>query len=245
MAANNPRLASRIVNTLRAGTAVRDLTGLQHTSVILICAPGTHLASLLPFLEKTELEWRTKRVVLCNCVLYSRQLEHIRDCGGLVSSLRPIAGMPKRLLIEGDREAVKAARHFVNEMRAAAVEIEPESVPLFSAAVTFSTSLFTPMLEACAQAVRAAGISGSLRDQVVESLFQQGLRAYLYSGRKSWSGPVADGNKESMQRELTGLEEMQPAVAELYRATASATARWFKSPKSTPPPPAAKAAETV
>jgi hypothetical protein len=127
VAANNPRLASRIVNTLRAGSALRDVSGLQDVPVILICAPGHHLESLLPFLKDAALDWRGKKIVLCNCDLFSRQMEFIRECGAHVASLRPIAGMPKRLLIEGDREAVKAARYFVTEMRAVAVEIEPDS----------------------------------------------------------------------------------------------------------------------
>jgi hypothetical protein len=245
VAANNPRLASRIVNTLRAGSALRDVSGLQDVPVILICAPGHHLESLLPFLKDAALDWRGKKIVLCNCDLFSRQMEFIRECGAHVASLRPIAGMPKRLLIEGDREAVKAARYFVTEMRAVAVEIEPDSTALFRAATTFATSLFTPILEACMQAVRGAGISGSLRDQVVESLFQQGLRSFLYSGKKSWTGTVADGNKEWMRRELACLEELQPDLAELYRATAAASARLFKRARSVPPPPEVNAAETA
>ena len=245
VAAKNPRLASRIVNTLRAGSALRDISDLQDVPVILICAPGTHLDSLLPALENARLDWRGKKIILCNCVLFSRQLEYIRECGGLVASLRPIAGLPKRLLIEGDRDALKAARHFVAEMRATAVEIDAGDVALFSAATTFASSLFTPILEACMLAVRAAGISGSLRAQVVESLFQQSLRSYLYSGRKSWSGTVANGDKEGMMRELTSLEALLPDLAELYRATAGATARLFKNLGSAPPQPRAKSLETV
>ncbi len=243
VAANNPRLASRIVNTLRAGEAMRDIRGLDDTSVILICAPGHHAESLIPFLANSGLNWRDKKVILCNCLLFSGQMECIRECGGRVASLRPIAGMPKRLLVEGDREAVKVSRHFVSEMKAAAIEIDPQSVPLYCAASTFASSLVTPMIEACTRAVRAAGISGSLRDQVVQAFFQQALRSYLYSGKKSWSGTVAEGNQEWMKRELASLECIEPDIAELYRATAAASARMFKSPKSVPTPLEAEAAE--
>ncbi len=231
VAANNSRLASRIVNTLHAGTALRSVKELQDTAMIAICAPGRPLEPLLSCLESAGPDWGGKKVVLCNCELFSRQLKHIRERGGLVASLRPIAGMPKRMLIEGDREALKTARHFVSEMRAIPVEIDPEKVSVFCAAVTFSNSLFTPMLEACALAVRAAGISGSLRDQIVESLFQQGLRGFLYSGKKSWSGTVAEGNHELMERELAGLEGIQPELAELYRVTAAASVRWLAAAK--------------
>jgi predicted short-subunit dehydrogenase-like oxidoreductase (DUF2520 family) len=138
--------------------------------------------------------------------------------------------MPNRYLVEGDRAALRAARYLVAQLRGAAMLIESERYPLFCAAVTFSSSLFTPIIEGCMSAMRGAGVSGTARAQIIEALCQQSLRTYMYSGRRSWSGTVADGDERGMKREMEALAALQPELANLYRVTAQAAIELFKRP---------------
>ncbi len=242
VAAANFRSASRIVNTLRAGVAC-EVHDLIHTPLILICAPGKHLEALTPVLEESSRVWDGKCVVLCNCRLFSRQMECLRNNGGSVASVREIPGMPGRYLVEGDRAALGGARHIVRELRGGAVQIPPEQHHLYSAALTFSNSLFTPLLEGCMQALRQAGVSGAMPGQMLEALFLNSLRLFLYSGRKSWTGPVATADLKAIDAERKALGKVHPNLDNLYQALAEAGSRLLlsKVPKRIRKRPAEKA----
>jgi hypothetical protein len=228
--ASSHRLASRIVNTLRAGEAKRFLSELAPMRNILICAPRDSLKSLIPLLNDSSMEWKDKAVLLCNCSASSRDLNHLRERGASLASLHNIPGMANKYLLEGDRQALRLASYVVGQLRGAAMPIDPECYPLFCSAVTFSSSLFTPILEGCMSSLRGSGVSGTARAKIIEALFQQSLRMYLYSGRKSWSGTVAEANERSMKREAAALMVLQPELAHLYLAIAQASADLFKRP---------------
>ena len=217
----NRRTASRIVNTLRAGEAC-GLEDLGATPLLLICAPGEHLKPLLAALSRSKIAWRGKSLVLCECMAFSRDLEFFRKAGCSVASLRQLIGMPRRFLIEGDRDPLRAARYLVQQINSVPIEIRPEEYLFYSAASTFASSLFTPLLESCMMAMRQTRISGTHSAQVVEAMFLETLRTFLYSGRKSWEGIVADGNKAGMDREIAALAGTCPELAEVYRTYATA-----------------------
>ena len=218
VAAANHRLASRIVNTLGAGEAKPDLNGLAEAHDILVCAPGRHFELIRPVIESANLNWKRKTVILCACDAFSVDLAALRERGAAVGSLRPVAGLGTRYVVEGDRPAVKVARTVVRDLGALPIEIDHEKTDLFSAALTLSTSLTTPLMEGCMTAIQGAGITGASRGQLLEALFLQTLRFYLYSGRKSWTGTIAEGDEARMEREIAALERIQPAVANVYRA---------------------------
>ena len=217
----NRRTASRIVNTLRAGEAC-GLEDLGPTPLLLICAPGEHLKPLLAALAQSKIAWRGKCLVLCECEAFSRDLEVLLNAGCSVASLRQLIGLPRRFLIEGDREPLRAARYLVQQVRSVPIEIRPEEYLTYSAASTFAGSLFTPLLESCMAAMRQTRISGTHSAQIVEAMFLETLRMFLYSGRKSWAGIVADGNKAAMDREMAALTASRPELAEAYRNYATA-----------------------
>ena len=225
VAALNRRSASRIVNTLRAGRA-GSFEDLNEMEAILVCAPGEHCQPLLAAAQKTRIQWSGKLLVLCRCVPFSCELAFFRDAGASVATLRTIDGLPQRFLLEGDRDALRLARYLVQQLRGMAVEIPAEDYALYTAAVTLSSSLFTPLLEACATAIRGAGITAS-PTQFVEAMFLHRLRTFLYSGRKSWSGTVAEGNSSAIEREIESLAAIHPELANFYRVSAGAAARYL------------------
>ncbi len=227
VAASTHRAASRIVNTLRAGVACR-LKDLDNTRTILICAPGDHLNLILPLLEKTPVDWNRKSLVLADSGAFSRNLEFFRSRGASVASLRPFAGSSDRYVLEGDRAALRTARHLVRQLRGTALEIHAEHYALYCAALTFSGSLLTPLVDACTSALRRAGVTGAHPTQVMEALFLSTLRTFIYSGRKSWSGTLAVGSVASIQHEIDALTQSQPALGEFYCTSAEATLRFFR-----------------
>ena len=236
VAAANRRAASRIVNTLGAGEA-GGLADLHSAELILICAPDDHFLALRPVLEQTAIEWAGKSLVLCQCRVFSRDLEFFRSRGASVASLHGISGLRDRFVIEGDRDALKAARYLVAQLRSVPIQIDPESYSLYCAAQTLASSLFTPLLDGCMTAVRAAGVSGKMPAHLMEALFLHSIRSFLYSGRKSWSGTVARGDEAAVAREAEALEKIRPRLAHFYRVTADASMQMLVNNKPIVPNP--------
>jgi hypothetical protein len=52
---------------------------------------------------------------------------------------------------------------------------------------------------------------------VVAGLFQNTLRGYTYAGKRSWTGPLAEGKLEAVRREIEALEARDPVLAKYYR----------------------------
>jgi predicted short-subunit dehydrogenase-like oxidoreductase (DUF2520 family) len=223
VAATSHKLASRIVNTMKSGVAKRDISGLADCPLILICAPGKHIRLLLDALRNASVDWRDKSLVICESEAFSRDLDAPLAGGAFVASLRSVPGANGRYLVEGDRPAVRAARQLIHEVKGSAIEIAPHNSTLYCAAMTLASSLFTPILESCSIALRGAGMVGPTPATVTEAAFAHTLRMYLYSGRKSWTGPVAQGNWDGVEREIASLESVSYPAAQVYRcATESA-----------------------
>jgi hypothetical protein len=231
VAATNHRLASRIVNTLRCGAAVRDLSELAECHVILICAPGNHIEQIRERLLGLPFDCKRKVILLCECDSFSMDFNFLSDQGALVASLRSIPGAGGRYLVEGHRLAIRTARKLLADMRASAVEIPSQHAALYCAALTISSSLFTPILQSCLLALRGAGMTGVASGVITEALFSHNLRMFMYSGRKSWTGALARGEVEEMQRQIEALEGVSPEAAQLYRSTAEAALQLLAKPR--------------
>ena len=63
--------------------------------------------------------------------------------------------------------------------------------------------------------------------KVVHAVFQSSLRAYAYAGKRSWSGPLAEGGLKAAEWELEALSASKPALAEHYRQTAALARQVF------------------
>ncbi len=227
VAAINRRTASRIVNTLRAGEAC-DLDDIGSVSVILVCAPGAHLQSLLLALQKSKVAWVGKSLVLCQCGAFSRELDSLRKAGASIASLRNLPGLPGRFLVEGERDALRGARYVVHQLGQVPVEIRPDDYLFYLASETLAGSLLTPLLESCMLAIRRTRLSGAHSAQIVEALVQHTLRNFLYSGRKSWAGVVAEGDWSAMELQAGALGEVQAELADVYRTYADCATRLLR-----------------
>lgn len=218
VAAANSRLASRIANTLRAGTPQRNFSGLGESRLILLCAPGGQVETLLPGLLESSVEWHRKILVLCDCGAYSRELMGLRERGAFVSSLNFVPGTESQYVVEGDRAAVRAAKQIVREVRGSSIELRADGTDLYSAALTISSSLFTPLLESCTRSLRAAGADGQHPAQLSEALFRHTLRAFMYSGSRSWTGAIPEQKSQQIQSELNALKSFDQDLATVYRS---------------------------
>jgi hypothetical protein len=209
------RLASRMVNALRAGYAVPAPEGLQACSLLLLQVPADHLAEAVALLASADLEWKLRTVLACDSG-DSGALEPLRGRGASVGSLASIPGCPGYYLVEGDVRSTRAAEKLVRLLAARAIHIDRTHLPFFEAGVALSTSLFTPLIAATEEALKAAGMQRPLAGRIAGELFQNGLRAWQRQGRASWSGPLAAGDAAALGRQLHALERAHPQLAGYY-----------------------------
>jgi predicted short-subunit dehydrogenase-like oxidoreductase (DUF2520 family) len=215
------RVASRLVNSLRAGTPVPQLDEAVTPKCLLVAVSEGSVAGLVRDMAVVDVDWQGKTVLLCSEYLDSGNLSPLESLGAFTASLSMLPGFDEtRLLAEGSVEAVRDARRLFAHGRVQLVELRPRGKATYLAGVTFATSLFTPLIEAAAQSFREAGLSPALTSQLLERTFQESLRGYLHARRKSWSGPLARNQMDLVHEQLEALHRASPVLAGYFQVCA-------------------------
>ncbi|MDQ6699925.1 MAG: DUF2520 domain-containing protein [Acidobacteriota bacterium] len=228
VAAASPRLASRIANTLGAGVPVKSMDALDSAKLILICVSTDSFDKVVGELSRADITWERKILLLCDSNLYSNSLPDFRMRGAFTGSINPLADVSKRFIVEGQPAAVRAAKHLVSELSGRAIALNADRMWSYHAALTFSSGLFTPLIESCVESLHSAGAPGVIAVRIAEGLFQRSLRSYMHAGRKSWSGSLAHGDEGAIESEIEELRGFAPLLAEYYRASAVFALEFFK-----------------
>jgi predicted short-subunit dehydrogenase-like oxidoreductase (DUF2520 family) len=221
VAAQSYRLASRIVNTIGAGHAVKRYEDLGASKLILICSPARGVPAIAQALAE-GIDCKGKIVLLCESGADSRQLARLKAKGTSVGSIHVIPGFDgRRFVAEGDRLAVREAKGLVRQLGGRVEEVQTAKMSLYAAGLSFGAGLFTPLIEASAQCLQDAGMTKASAMRVAGVLFQSSLRGYVYAGKRSWSGPLAEGDHAAVKREIDGLSASKPLLARYYREAAA------------------------
>lgn len=217
--ADSYRLASRLVSSLRAGHPVREWDEMRRARTILIVAPDAAIPELVRRAAAAPVDWRRRVFLLCDSVQTSSVLAPLAARGAFTGSSAALPGFePARFLIEGDREAVRAARRlFGNSTQA--IEVGREAKTRLLAACTVASDLFIPLASAVQSCVRSAGLRGEPASALVERLFARALRTFLKSGRQSWTGPRSAPDAAEVARLCAVLQEIDPKLAGFFRGS--------------------------
>ncbi len=228
VAASSFRVASRIVNSLRAGYAVKDCGELEKCRALLVAVPPAALAQAVAQLGAAGIGWTGKVVLLCECGPGSRALDPLRQHGAAAGSLTRVEGSPGRYVAEGDAAALREARRMAGDLRGRLIELHRNGAALYATGLAFATSLFTPLIAASVDTLRKAGCDAPGAAQVAANLFERTLRGWMHSGRKSWSGPLADGGRAEVRRQFEALAAHDPRAARYYRDAAAFALGYFR-----------------
>src|SRR5262245_3160313 len=221
VAAQSYRQASRIANSIGAGHAVKRYEDLDGSALILICAPSKDVGQIVSALAEA-IDCRGKILLLCESGADSRQLACLKSRGAKVGSIELIPGFEgRRFAVEGDAAAVRAAKRLGGQLGGRVEEVSAAKLDVYAAGLSFGGSLFTPLMEASLLCLLEAGMPKPSAMKVVEALFQSTLRAYVYAGKRSWSGPLAAGDRATVRKEIEALAASNPILARHYRDAAT------------------------
>jgi hypothetical protein len=213
------RLASRAVNTLRAGYAVENCDDFQHCTLILISVPDETVPATIEELCASRLRWHNKAVVLCSAWLDGTALQPLAIQGASVGSVAPMPGFEDRqYLVEGNSLVVREVQSLVGRRGTRILTIDPPLKPFFLAAANCTGALLYSLLTATAECIRQTGIPSSDAEAIIQKQVEKTLRSYFVAGRN------ADPELKGLAKQLQSLAVVQPAVAEYLQGMAKLSA---------------------
>ena len=208
------RVASRIANSLRAGTASKDVSDLNRVHVILLCSNPLSLQRLLLLLAAAKIDWMGKRILLCDTAcealfqtgIGKPAFPEFRERGASLASICQME-LPGRYLLQGDADATKHARAMVRELEGRAIQLPPNRAALFQAGMTIGTALLTPLLDRVAECFRSAGLRDKQALELASILFERTARKFGHSGRQSWEWHIRSPDLGELEAEIAALEQ--------------------------------------
>ena len=172
-------------------------------------------------------DWRGKVALHSSGALSSDVLQPLKKAGAQTASLHPmmtfVAGTSLEMskvpfAVEGDREAIAAAKQIVRRLHAEIFPIRKSAKVLYHALGSFSSPMIVATLVTAERVGRAAGLSLPQTRKVMAAILQQTLKNYMERGpAAAFSGPIKRGDLETVRRHLRALKRV-PEAGEIYRA---------------------------
>jgi predicted short-subunit dehydrogenase-like oxidoreductase (DUF2520 family) len=211
--------ARRAVRFIGAGKAHAQTTRqIVLSLVILIAAPDDEIAGVAKELARIGGEELRGKVVLhTSGALDARVLDPVKACGAVVGSMHPLqsfSGVAVPMLegrlfaVEGDTQAVRAARQIARSLGGSPVRIPSGKKVLYHAAATMAASNVLAIEEAAAQLLISVGMKRGQATKALLTLTRQVLENMEHLGpRAAWTGPLSRGDFRVVETHLEGLRE--------------------------------------
>lgn len=222
------REASRAVNALKGGVAVRSVADIPAATLFLVCAPRRRVPHLVRDMVDAVADWRGRDVVLCSDSLDSRDLDTLARRGAHTASVLPLDWFDKpHFLVEGDPRAVQRTRKMLESTRGRVLEIETRGTPFYTAAADLASLILLPLLEAATASLRDAGIPHPLAHKMVDRMVARSLRNFGKSGSKTWRPPTAHTTHARLDRQLEDARGHNNRLSDYYRDSLDAAVRYM------------------
>ena len=216
------RLASRVVNTLRAGYPVESCEDFGNCRLILISVPDDAVPAITRELCAAGISWHNKAVMLCSTWLDGGALQPLAMLGAAVGSVAPIPGFDdKEYLVEGNSLVLREAQKLLKRGGTRVLAIEPPLKPFFLAALNCTGPLLYSLLVGASECLRQTGIPQAEAAGIIEKQVEKTLRSYFVAGRNAC--PELKG----LDPQLWALAMVQPAVAAYLRGMAKLSSNLF------------------
>ena len=223
--ASSRRRAAMLARLLEAHTVSLTDAG-PNSDVVWICHTDDALAETAKLLARKP-GWAGKIVLHSSGALSSDVLAALKRKGASTASLHPmmtfVPGATPQMeevpfAVEGDREAVAAAKRIVKHLGAEVFEIRKRSKTLYHALGSFSSPLLVATLVTAERVGRAAGLSAGQTRKLMGPILWQTLKNYRERGAAAaFSGPIKRGDLNTVSRHLRELKRV-PGALEVYSA---------------------------
>jgi len=198
------------------GASAATLNSTRGNSpVTWFCVSDREIASAAKALAAAT-RWTSRIALHSSGALSSGELNALRKCGASVASVHPLMsfvrgsrtsmqGVP--FAIEGDGEAVRAARKIVADLGGKPFRVGKKNKDAYHAWGMFSSPFLIALLAAAERVASAAGIRpGDARKKMLPILRQTLANYERLGASASFSGPIARGDVETVRKHLKVLK---------------------------------------
>lgn len=229
--------ARRAARSIGAGKSSAGLTRhILFSRVILIATPDDEIANVAGELTRIgEEELLGKTVLHTSGALDSSVLEPLRNAGAAVGSMHPLQSFSgvtvpslegRVFTVEGDTQAVRAARQIVRVLGGSPVLIEGSKKVLYHAAATMAAGHVLAVEEAATQLLLSLGMKRGEAVRALLPLTRQVLENFERLGpRAAWTGPLSRGDYKVVRAHWDALRDSPAEFAHAHEALSRLAAR--------------------
>lgn len=208
------RVASRIVNSLRAGRAVCDYTDVGQCRLVLVCVPDEVIGKTVADMISAPVDWTGKVVVLCESWRDSSALRLVADRGAITASLNAAPGFGERLfIVEGSDVAVREIKRLAATRSARIVRLRPSAKPVYMAGL--AVAAYSAHLAASSDCLRAAGVPVPVSRSIVHALAAEAIRGFVKAGPRRIAHTAAQDGR-SVRDQCSAMLQAHPDLADVY-----------------------------
>jgi predicted short-subunit dehydrogenase-like oxidoreductase (DUF2520 family) len=229
--------ARRAARFVGAGKSSARLTrNVLSSRVILIATPDDEIANVAQELTSIgEEELLGKTVLHTSGALDSSVLEPLRNAGAAVGSMHPLQSFSgvtvpslegRVFTVEGDTQAVRAARQIARTLGGTPVLIAGNKKVLYHAAATMAAGHVLAVEEAATQLLLSLGMKRSEAVRALLPLTRQVLENFERLGpRAAWTGPLSRGDYKIVRAHWIALQDSPTEFAQAQEALSRLAAR--------------------
>lgn len=214
------RVASRLANRLKAGTAVQA-EFLQQAELVFLTGPEEAFPELLRLALSSGIDWKNRTAILLDFRRDASDLAPLRALGASTGTLDSLDAFSDfRFVCDADASARRRLQRFATATTSSIFYLDPGGKPVFTAGTAFTGTLFTPLVAATVDCLKKAGLTQPESMLIAERNTLHTLRSWLKSGRKGWTGTIPDGDLEGVRRQLQALSSENEVLSEYFSNTA-------------------------
>jgi predicted short-subunit dehydrogenase-like oxidoreductase (DUF2520 family) len=229
--------ARRAVRFIGTGKPSAGLTRqILASRVILIATPDDEIAKTAQELARIgEEELHGKIVLHTSGALDFSVLETVRGAGAAVGSMHPLQSFSgvtvpslegRVFTVEGDIQAVRAARQIARTLGGSPVLIAGNKKVLYHAAAAMAAGHVLAVEEAATQLLLSLGMKRGEAIRALLPLTRQVLENFERLGpRAAWTGPLSRGDFKIVRAHFEALRESPAEFAQAHEALSRLAAR--------------------
>jgi predicted short-subunit dehydrogenase-like oxidoreductase (DUF2520 family) len=230
LASRSPSSAKRLAELTGApefGNMLSEAS--EKAGIVFITTPDGAIKSACDGISGKK-GFKSGSVVLhCSGALSSEELISAKTCGAYIGSMHPLQSFASTQYelnpfsgivtsVEGDAEAVDAAKNIAEDLGSYSVTIKTEAKMLYHASAVVASNYLVTLLDLSLELIRQAGVTDEdafrglkpLIDGTLSNIGKMGVRNAL-------TGPIARGDIQTIENHLSEIGSKAPQLLSLYR----------------------------
>ncbi len=233
----NPKSAESAVKFIGAGSPHFDLIELEQTDIILIAVPDDQIGVVCNTLLTLSIDLQNTVIFHCSGVLSSSAIKMLSNSGASIASVHPIKSFANLRAsvasfdgtfcgVEGDPAALDILIPLFSKLGANCLTIDSENKALYHCAAVFANNYMVSLTECAQNLYELSGIDRDQSMQLLTPMLRDTCENLVNFGtRGALTGPIARGDKETIEKHLNALFAVDKEAFKIYKALGSVALR--------------------